>query len=133
MNKTIHYTFINNNFYRENIKLDEKQVEKEIGHFRFLKLRREGKCNVRSNNIDSKDFTGQTLSKREQKLLNEKKNLYKTEIGNYKSGIKFELWRKSKYGYYNFVEYIENLNEDTIETAILKDIDKLNLLKKTKG
>lgn len=46
---------------------------------------------------------------------------YKVEVNFYKSGKKIELWRRnSKYGYFNFVCYLEN--ESDAEDYILKDL-----------
>lgn len=64
---------------------------------------------------------------REQKLLNTYRDMYIAQETKYKgkNGLEYkkELWRKNKrYGYSNFVTYLANLEEETINKAILEDI-----------
>ena len=37
-------------------------------------------------------------------------------------GLKYELWRKNPKGYSNFVCYLDNLDQVTIDLAILNDV-----------
>lgn len=124
--KTVHYYYENNKFFREDTLLEESEVEKEIGHFRYLKLKREGKCNVRKNSIENSNLCklwGDAYSKADLKIIRDNRSSYKTYTRQTSKGIKHELWRKNKkYGYYNFISYIENLDEQTIYKYILNDI-----------
>lgn len=62
------------------------------------------------------------MKKCDKKLLDKNKPNYKWGQTNYRDGIKCDLWKKNKLGFYNFICYLDNLDEDTINLAILKDI-----------
>lgn len=68
------------------------------------------------------------------KLLTKNKPDYKTETCTYNSGgVKFELWRKNKkYGYYNFATYLSNLDEETVNAAIIADVKEQEKIQKSK-
>ena len=58
-------------------------------------------------------------------LYEKKKCSYKVETHDYPTGTKIELWKKNKrYGYFNFIDYLKDNNEETIKQAILEDIQK---------
>ena len=64
------------------------------------------------------------MRKCDKKLLDKYKSNYKWGQTNYRDGIKYDLWKKNKLGFYNFVCYLDNLDEEVIDLAILKDVRK---------
>lgn len=69
-------------------------------------------------------MTKKQFSKKDERLYNENKNKYKIEYNKYNIGNKIELVKKNKYGYYNFVSYLDSDEESCIEQAILQDIKR---------
>lgn len=123
----VKFVYQNKKYYKENKELSAIETEKELGHYRFLKLKRLGKYSIRVENpaINSDNNVNhiKSLKKKETLILNKNKALYRVEEHVYKGILKIELWKKNlKYGYSNFITYLDNKDEDTINQAILKDI-----------
>lgn len=70
---------------------------------------------------------------KEEKLLDKYKDDYRVETCKYKTGEKTELWRKNKrYGYYNFVSYLDSCDEEIVNKAIIDDVNNQAKLAKEK-
>ena len=68
------------------------------------------------------------FTKSQQRKINEARPLYHIDHTLYRTlGWKYELWCKNKKGFSNFICYIDNDDEETIQKAILNHIkNKLN-------
>ncbi len=75
----------------------------------------------------AKQTMEEVFTKKELKTIKSKRPLYKTKEGWYtKTGYIKELWKHNeKYGYDNFICYLDNLSDITIGKAILKHIQEL--------
>lgn len=64
--------------------------------------------------------------KRVNAIYEKNKDNYKIEQHTYSKEIRIELWRKNKKkGFYNFVKYLDNNDEETIKLEIVKDVLKV--------
>lgn len=107
----IEYTYKRNKIYKNNIEISIEQAKKELGNWRFKKLETTKRCRMRdkikkqSNAID--------------KLYEANKQYYHIEEHN----NKIELWRyNTKYGYCNFVKYLESRDEKLLKYVIAEDV-----------
>lgn len=121
------YEYKNGKYYKDKNEISEQQALNELVKYQYSKLKTNGICNVRLRDLDApKSFNKDNVKYydiKEKSILKANRQLYKTEASKKYNGEKFELWKKNKkYGYYNFICYIDNEDEDTINDAILKDI-----------
>lgn len=136
--KLITYSIKNNKFYRNNQEIKESIIKDELGGDRFRKLKREKEIRVRSSIIKTESIPKENKPKKIKKDPNEKlyeknKSLYKVDHTTYKTGLRIELWRKNtKYGYYNFVTYLETDSEEEIKEKIILDIKEQSKKEKEK-
>lgn len=120
--KLITYRIVYGKYYKDSEEISEEQIKKDLPKYKYKELLENEQCKVRAKT--NKNENSQ-LSKKEEKLLEKERNKYKVEYGHYRTKDTIELWKKNKkYGYYNFLQYLENNKKETIEKAILNDIHK---------
>lgn len=127
--KLITYTLSNGAYYRDNQEITEDQIRTELSSDQFRKLKREKEIRVRNKGqviIPKKE-----KKSKDDKLFEKYNQDYKLDIGKYRTGDRLEVWRKNKkYGYYNFVAYIES--EDEFKETVIKDIKEQSSKDKVK-
>lgn len=124
----IRFTFKDNKYYKDNKEIDKVDIENILNKSQLKKLYNTGECNIRKSTIENK------VSK-DVKLLNKFKDNYRTSSATYrKTGFVYELYRKHpRYGFWQMVCYIDNLEEETVNAAIIKDIKEQALIRKNKS
>lgn len=135
--KLVQYKLIQNKYYRNETLITKAQAKEELRGQKFRELNRTGKCNVRQSSIpitiEPKEKKVRTKINKDLKLLEQVRPDYKIELAKYKTGPRLELWRKNhKFGYFNFVAYLENDTKEYIDKIILKDAKNQKLEQKKK-
>ena len=116
------FTKIGSRYQKQGKNIEKWEVEKELTKAQLYRLNKTGKCQIRESKIEIKDQvdTVSKTNKKELKLLNKVKSLYKVEKGYQKGKKRLVLWRRNeRYGYYNFVTYFDN--ESDLDELIVKD------------
>lgn len=115
----IRYEFVDRKYYKNGKHITKKQALQELKPYQLNKLLKVGKCGVREPKNESI-----TMSKKDIKLVEKVRALYKTDSNSYpKLGLKYELWKRNPKGYWNFISYLDNLDQLTIDYAILMDLN----------
>lgn len=121
----IHYELIKNKIYKNGELITKPKAKKELGNFRFSKLMKLGKCSMHDKNKPEPKEKVPKLSREEKARIREEK-LYQNARDNYiieYHNHKVCLWRRNKhYGYFNFVKYLVNDDDNTVRQAIMLDI-----------
>lgn len=114
----IYYKLENNKILKDNIEIPKKQARLELKSYQLKKLKDNKEVRKRVEDITPK-------KSRDEKLLEKHRKDYKVEEHMYSSGIRLELWRKNpRYGYYNFIAYLEDATQETIDKIILQNLAK---------
>lgn len=141
------YEIRENRYYKNNKRVSKKSVLSELKKYQIDKLNQNKICKVREikeqvnkqqeTHLDSKidkvvdKNVKHKLKQRELKILEKVRNEYRTDQTIYRTlGLKYELWRKNPKGYYNFARYLDSLDEDHINEAILADVKEQKKLAK---
>lgn len=141
------YEIRKNKYYKNNKCVSKKSVLSELKNYQINKLNQNKICRVREvkEQLVKQQGTYQDskidkvidknvkpkLKQRELKILEKVKNDYRTSQTIYRTlGLKYELWRKNPKGYYNFARYLDSLDENHINEAILADVKEQKKLAK---
>ena len=141
------YEIRKNKYYKNNKCVSKKSVLSELKNYQINKLNQNKICRVREvkEQLVKQQETYQDskidkvidknvkpkLKQRELKILEKVKNDYRTSQTIYRTlGLKYELWRKNPKGYYNFARYLDSLDENHINEAILADVKEQKKLAK---
>lgn len=145
------YEIRKNKYYKNNKCVSKKSVLSELKNYQINKLNQNKICRVREvkEQLVKQQETYQVskidkvidknvkpkLKQRELKILEKVKNDYRTSQTTYRTlGLKYELWRKNPKGYYNFARYLDSLDENHINEAILADVkEQKKLAKEARG
>lgn len=114
----VRYEFRDKKYYKNGKHITKKQALQELKSSQMQKLLANGKYGVRESKNEP-----ELISKKDLKLIEKVRCNYRTASMTYINlGLKYELWRKNPKGYSNFVCYLDNLDQVTIDLAILNDV-----------
>lgn len=114
----IQYKIEGNKIFKNDIEISKKQAKAELKSYQLKKLKDNKEVRKRVEDITPK-------KSKDEKLLEKYRKDYKVEEHMYSSGIRLELWRKNpRYGYYNFIAYLEDATQETIDKIILENLAK---------
>lgn len=123
----IEFTFKDGKFYKDNKLISKSKVENMLNKYQFKNLLEKGKVRVRRSSIKDENT-------RNEEILEKVKGNYRTDSATYlKTGFVYELYRKHpRFGFWQIVCYLDDLRQDTINQAILKDVKEQALLAKSR-
>ena len=139
----IEYKKDKNKYYKDNSPITLTKLKKELKNYQLKKLNENGFCNVRVETRPKEKRKKETPEEKairlDNAIYNKNINNYKIDYCTYKKGsfsqTRKELWRKnSRYGYFNFVCYVDNLDDSDIKDIIIADVkNQIQLAKSAKA